>query len=384
MLLLCALFFLALAAHPFTTYPASLHLIRRMRKQTSFARATPDREPTFAILVPAYNEERIIRDKIENLLALQNSVRSCELLVYVDAATDRTAELLQPYAERITVVVGDIRRGKSHGLNVLVGRATADILVFSDANVILDAQALHRLGTHFSDPSVGCVSGHLKYGNGDESATAASGNMYWKLEERIRQLESDTVGIVGVDGSLFATRRSLHVVVPADIIDDFYVSMKILLNGHRVVRAPDAFAFERTGSDAHEEFGRKVRIACQAFNVHRLLWSEIRKARAGIVYAYVSHRLLKWLIAYNLVLAGVLALAWMLIEMNPLYVAIIAASTAGGFAAGWLLNLRPFPQIGSMLIAFAGVGWGVFRSLRGDRFQTWAPMTTARARADAR
>lgn len=383
MLFLCALLFLGLAAHPFTTYPASLALLRRFRKAVRPLANDQDRQPSFAILVPAYNEESVIVAKAENLLALQRTVDHCEILIYVDAASDRTVALLEPYRDRITVVVGEVRRGKSHGLNQLTRKTMADILVFTDANVMLDPHALRRIGAHFADPDVGCVCGHLKYGNGEESATAATGNLYWKIEERIRQLESDTIGIVGADGSLFATRRHLHPVVPPDIIDDFYVSMKILLGGHAVVRAPDALAYERTGSDGKEEFGRKVRIACQAFNVHRLLWDEIKAAPLGVFYAYVSHRLLKWLIIYDLAISGAFLVAGLSSLLSPAWVMLMVGGALGAFAVGWRLQLRPFPQLGSMMLSFAGVGWGVFRSLRGDRFQTWSPMGTARMRADA-
>lgn len=377
MLFLISAAFLLLAAHPFTTYPLSLLLWRRLRGPRPI-RPVPGAEPSFAILVPAYNEEAVILEKVENLLTLQASVARCELLIYVDGAADRTAALLEPYRDRIDVVVETVRRGKSHGLNLLVARTQADILVFSDANVILDPAALRRVGAAFADPEVGCVCGNLRYVNGGDSATAASGNLYWRLEEAIRGLESDTVGVVGADGSLFATRRRLHPHVPPDIIDDFYVALRILLAGHRVVQARDALAFERTGTVAGHEFRRKVRIACQAFNVHRLIWPAMRRARPGIAYAYLSHRLLKWLIIYNLAAAAGFALAGLLAVLPALWVAagLAAAFIAGGAALA--LDVPPARKLGAMLTAFAGAGWGVWRSIRGERFQTWQPMTDAR------
>ena len=132
---------------------------------------------------------------------------------------------------------------------------------------------------------------------------SSSGSLYWRIEEGIKQIESDAFSVIGADGSLFAVRRSAHVIVPDDIIDDFYVSMKVVINGLRVARAPEALAFERSATSTADEFHRKIRIACQAFNVHRLIWPEIRR-RPLLAYCYVSHRLLKWLIGYNLVLAG--------------------------------------------------------------------------------
>jgi cellulose synthase/poly-beta-1,6-N-acetylglucosamine synthase-like glycosyltransferase len=382
MALTLAVVFLLLAIHPFVTYPVTLYVARALMERHS-GRGTggltpPGALPSMAICVSAYNEESLIVAKAENLLALQKTVPACELLIYVDAATDRTVALLEAYRDRITIVVGNVRQGKSYGLNQLVARSTAEILVFTDANVMVDENALVEIGEQFSRPEVGCVCGHLKFRNAGESATAAAGNAYWRLEDVIRRLESDTFGIVGVDGSLFAARRELYPFVPPDIIDDFYVSMKVLLGGHKVVHAPEAFAFERLGSDAKEEFGRKVRIACQAFNVHRLLWTEICAAPPGVFYAYVSHRLLKWLIIYNL---GASALFILLAACAFLSPTTVAAAALGGclvMLLSWLLDLPPARQAASLILGFAGAGWGVVRSLRGDRFQVWNPIATAR------
>ena len=149
-------------------------------------------------------------------------------------------------------------------------------MVFTDANVMFAPDALPRLLRPFADPEVGCVCGHLVYTAPDGSPTAATGSLYWRLEERIKQLESRTGSVMGADGSIFAIRRALHRPPPRDIIDDMYVSLPMLCDGHRVVRAEDALAYEEIGLRPAEEFRRKVRIACQAFNVHRLLRPRLR------------------------------------------------------------------------------------------------------------
>ena len=387
MLWLFAVFFLFLAIHPFTTYPVTLLFLKRLRK-TPNAPALPDSGgaplPSAAFCVAAYNEESVIVAKVENMLRLATTVSSCQILVYVDAATDSTAELLEPYRDRIDVIAGRTRQGKSFGLKTLIERATADILVFTDANVILDEKALSELCRRFADPEVGCVCGHLVYGNGAESSTAAVGDLYWRLEEAIHQLESDTVGIVGADGSLFATRRSMHRPAPPDLVDDFYVSMRILLEGHKVVRAGDALAFERAGSNEGEEFDRRVRIACRAFNVHRELWSDICSARPGILYAYVSHKLLKWFIAYNLMAASLFGLAAAFAAFHSLQLGAVLVVVGLLAAALWRFDVSPSRQIGSMCFAFVGAALGVAKSMRGERFQTWNPIATARMAKRAR
>ncbi|MCX7304391.1 MAG: glycosyltransferase [Hyphomicrobiales bacterium] len=333
--------------------------------------------PSFAICVCAYNEERTIAEKARNMIALADTVPRCELFVYVDGGTDGTFERLQPFADRITVVAGEARRGKSHGMNVLVEKCTADIVVFSDANVELDRNALLELAPWFSDRSVGCVCGHLVYSNPDESAMASSGSLYWRVEEAIKQLESDAFNVIGADGSLFAIRRSAHHVVPDDIIDDFYVSMMVLIDGMRVVRAPTALAYEKSATNTYDEFRRKIRIACQAFNVHRLIWPRIWP-KPALAYCYVSHRLLKWLIGYNLLFAAIFLLGALLAIFPPAPVLTVVALLAGAFGALLALGFGPAQKMLAILLSFAGTSWGVWRSVRGDRFQTWTPTPSAR------
>ena len=361
------LVFLALAVHPFTTYPASLWLLARLRPRP--LAATGPRPATAALCVCAYNEERVIRDKALNMLAMQDAFPGLELLVYVDAGTDRTAEVLREFEGRIRTVIAPQRTGKSVGMNRLVAMTSADALVFSDANVMFDAHAIPRLLAPFADPAVGVVCGHLKYGVPENNATAATGSLYWRLEEQIKRMESATGSVMGADGSIFAVRRTAHRSPPSDLIDDMFVSLTALCDGARIVRADDAIAYEEQVSQASEEFRRKIRIGCQAFNVQRALWPRLRQLGGLDLYKYVSHKLLRWLVAYSLA-AGCTLVAVGLARLGGWQLLGMATIAAG----------IPFVsvQLRSILMAFLGTGLGVLRSLQGSRFQTWSPPASAR------
>lgn len=372
-----AIFFL-LAIHPFVTYPLSLAVIRKLSPPKPLNLGVDKTPPSFAVCMCAYNEERVIDAKLRNLLALREEMGGLEILVYVDAASDRTADILRGYEDRITLHVSPERHGKTHGMNLLVSRATASIVVFTDANVMLDIQALRRLARYFTDPTIGCVCGHLIYTNADSSVTAASGSLYWRLEEGIKKLEEATGSIMGADGSLFAIRRALHHPPPDHIIDDMYVSFQILCDGYRLVQADDVRAYEESVTSGREEFRRKVRIACQAFNVHRLLWPRLRRLDGLTLYKYVSHKLIRWLSIYFLALAG-LAFEGALLAAG---LEGIAAGLALGFglalALGHFASVKPFAQVADILAALLGAGLGVWQSLRGSRYQTWTPAASIR------
>lgn len=381
LLLTAAALLALLAAHPFTTYPLSLALLRRWRSGPHAATGPGgEASPAFSLLVCAHNEARVIEGKLANLQALLDRAPGrAEALVYVDGSTDETADRLRACADpRITAVISAVRTGKTAGLNRLVAMARGDILVLSDANVIVETDALARLARRFADPEVGLVCGHLRYVNDRAGATARNGAVYWRLEELIRQLESDTGGAIGADGSLYAVRRALWPAVPDDLIDDFYVPMTVSFKGSRVLRAGEVLAYERAAEDADDEFRRKVRIACQAFNVHRRLWPLIRRQPALDVYKYISHKLLKWLAGFHLAMATacLLAAAGLALDWQR---AAVAAVLAGLVAlVGRTLRLPPALAAWDALSMLAAVAVGVLRSFRGERFQTWQPAHSVR------
>ena len=378
-LLVAAAVFLALAFHPFTTYPLSLALLARLRPRPLAPDGIVDPATAcVALCVCAYNEAGVIRAKAENMLLMRLLVPNLRLHLYLDCPSDGTAAIAAEFAGRIDVVAATERHGKTHGMNLLVERADAEFVVFSDANVMFEPDAVVRLLAPFADPAVGCVCGQLIYTGADGSATAATGSLYWRLEERIKALEGATASIMGADGSIFAIRRALHQPPRPDLIDDMTVSLSILCGGHRIVRAGDAIAHEGLVSRPGEEFRRKVRIACQAFNVHRALWPRLRRLPPLALYMYLSHKLVRWFAGPLLGTGGLLLLAG-LVDAGRL--AVAAALVLCGMLGLAAALLRPSSLPGKLLdilFAFVATALGVWRSLRGERFQTWSPPASAR------
>jgi len=367
------------ACHPFVTYPWSLIALQALRPAK---RSRPDSIPvadlTCAICVCAYNEERGIARKVENLLALRAREAGLEILVYVDGASDRTAEILREYESQIDLHIATERRGKTYGMNLLASKARAPILIFTDANVLMDMECVRDFRRYFADPEIGCVCGNLVYTNDDASVTASSGSAYWRFEEAIKKLEMESGSMMGADGSVFAIRRSLHNPPPEHIIDDMYVSLMILCNGYRVIQANDAFAYEESVVSAGEEFRRKIRIACQAFNVHRLIWPHLRRLDGITLYKYVSHKLIRWFTIYLLAMSALAFDAALIVAGHARVAAALVICMAGALLLGLFSSMKPFAQIAGIISAFAGTGLGVWRSLRGERYQTWTPAASIR------
>jgi cellulose synthase/poly-beta-1,6-N-acetylglucosamine synthase-like glycosyltransferase len=378
-LLILGILCLLAACHPFITYPWSLIVLQALRPAKRLCSdGMSSVHLNCAICVCAYNEERTIARKVENLLALRAREPGLEILIYVDGAGDRTADILREYGAQIDLHIATERRGKTYGMNLLVSKARAPILIFTDANVLMDMDCVRDLRRYFADSEIGCVCGNLIYTNDGASVTAFSGSAYWRFEEALKKLEMESGSMMGADGSVFAIRRSLHKPPPEHIIDDMYVSLMILCSGYRVIQASDALAYEESVVSAREEFRRKIRIACQAFNVHRLIWPQLRKLDGITLYKYVSHKLIRWFTIYFLATAAV-AFDGALIVAGRTHVAVaLTVCVAAALLLGCISPMKPFAQIAGVMSAFASTGLGVWRSLRGERYQTWTPAASIR------
>ena len=326
----------------------------------------------------AYNEESVIVSKAESLLAMAERYGPATIHVYVDAPSDGTADLLKPYGDRIDLVISETRNGKTFGMNLLVERSASEILLFTDANVAHEPDLLGKLIAPLADPEIGCCSARLVYSNREDSATAATGAAYWATEEWIKRIESASIGLVGVDGAMFAMRRALHRLPPPYLIDDLYLSLLIMIRGSRVVSEPSAVVYERSAVEAGEEFTRKRRIACQAINVHRELWPELRQMPALRLYGYVSHRLIKWLTPFLLGMAAIflvtgatMALGWGV----PLALTIAAIILSIASAA----KIHLAQVVTTSLKSLAGVALGVCDAVvKNETYTVWNPAQSVR------
>jgi cellulose synthase/poly-beta-1,6-N-acetylglucosamine synthase-like glycosyltransferase len=371
--------FAALACHPFVTYPLSLLAVRAVAGAMPRRALADTRSLKVAVLCCAYNEATVIGAKLANARELAAADPSTRFLFYTDGCTDRTAELIAADGTA-QLIASERRQGKSHGMNLLAAAAgDVDVLVFTDANVRVDPGAIAAVRRAFADPAIGCVCGHLVYVNPEESATADAGARYWSFDEWLKRLETDTGSCVGADGSLFAIRRALFAPVPPDIIDDFFTSLSIWCAGWRVVIAPDLVAYERSSSSSREEFRRKIRIACRAFNCHRLLWPRLARLPAWDLYKYLSHKLMRW-VSGAWVALGAIALALALTAGGVPASIVLGGAALGGalLVGGASLRLAPIALLREALLAMAATVVGVACSLRGRRFQTWAQPETTR------
>lgn len=260
--------------------------------------------PACTLIIPAYNESDIIAAKLRNCLELNYPRERLEVVFVTDGSTDGSERLLAEYpvpAEmRLRVLHHPERRGKLAAVERAMPQVATPVTVFSDANALLNAQALVNLIKHFADPAIGAVAGEKRVSFGAAAGVEGVGEgIYWRYESLLKRLDASLYSVVGAAGELFSIRTALYESPPADtLIEDFYLSLRIAMRGHRVAYAPDAYATERPSATLAEEFKRKVRIAAGGIQAIVRLPGLLNPLRHGVLtFQYVSHRVLRWTLA---------------------------------------------------------------------------------------
>lgn len=321
-----ACFWLGLGAllHLYALYPSSLWLLARLRPRP--VREGPV-EPTLALVIPAYNEADCIAAKLGNSLGLDYPPERLQVLVASDGSTDGTDDIVRREAERIgggrIRLLSLPRRGKAHALNAAAAATDADVLVFTDANSELAADALRSLVAPFADPEVGGVCGAKRYRPSSGDATQVGEGIYWRLDQWQKRMETASGSIFAADGTLHAVRRELYVPLEnAAQADDIAISARVVLQGRRLVFAPGAVAFEDAPGSGGDELWRKVRVTNHSLRALLGLGSGLW-TRGLYSYKVLSHKLLRHL---SPLFAGMLGVSSALLAgRSPLAAAVLAA-----------------------------------------------------------
>jgi cellulose synthase/poly-beta-1,6-N-acetylglucosamine synthase-like glycosyltransferase len=250
---------LAVCVYVYFGYPALLWVLSRLRTRPVLEGEV---YPLATFIIPAYNEERNIRAKLENTLGLDYPPNRIEVLVVSNGSTDGTNEIVRQWSDRRVELIALERPGKMEALNEGARRAAGDILIFTDADFLLDPHTLRELARKFNDPEVGGVCGARKSGVQREGdATGEGEGLYGRWDKWQKVRESRIGSVFAADGLLYAIRRELYVPVtdPAQA-DDIAISTQIPLQGYRLLFEPHATAWEHATVEAAGEFRRKVRV----------------------------------------------------------------------------------------------------------------------------
>lgn len=358
-------------------YPLIVRLLARVAG-TAITRAQI--RPTVTIVIAAYNEEKGIGAKLDNVNSLIYPPGLVDFIVASDASSDGSDAIVRAYdSAHVRLLRVEGRLGKTACQNVAVEAATGDIVVFTDATTRIEPRALIALVENFADPSVGCAAGLLVYETKGQNVTAQGGAAYWSYELGLRRAESAFGSLVGVSGCLYAVRRSEYRPIPSDLISDFVIAMRLREQGLRTVLEPAALCFEETLDQTRQELAMRVRVAVRSINAlvaERRLLNPRHYGR----YAWQlwSHKLLRY--ASPLFWLGALG-ASIVLAAHPLYLGLFMAQLLLILAgvAGFILHANA-KRPGTLtmpyyfLLTNAASFLAILRYLRGDRIVTWKPI----------
>lgn len=366
----------ALCAYIYVGYPLLIWMLSRVSRRRI---ATGPARPSMTLILPVYNEQDVLAEKLENALALDYDA-PLEILVVNDGSTDRSAAIAGSFAGRGVRFVDLARGGKAAALNAAAREARHDVLVFSDANAMLERDALLRLAENFADPEVGGVCGNKKYRvRRGSDVTEVGENLYWRYDKWQKQLESRLGSIFAADGTLYAIRRALYVPIgdPAQA-DDIAISAHVVLQGFRLVYEPLAVAWEDAPAEGADEFLRKIRVTNHSvralLNLGAALWTS-----GFYSVELVSHKLLRHLAPFFLIALLVSSAA--LAPTAPVFAAFAALQLVFYVVAmcGYALRHRRVGQLRLLTVPYyfslvnAAALLGVISILRGTRLHAWQP-----------
>lgn len=281
-------------------YPISLKFINQFIKKQINKDYTY--KPTVTIMIVAHNEEKVIEEKLNNVLLIDYPNDKIDILVSSDNSTDCTNEIVNQFIAKhqnrnIRLCEVEKRMGKTNAQNEAAKFVTSEILIMTDANAMLEKKSINELVAAFSSEDIVYVTGKLIYINECESWTSNSESNYWNLDLFMRDVESRMQTITAGNGALYACRtKDYHDFNPIECHDSS-MPLYYALNKKRAVFNPDAIAYEKAGENEEDEFRRKVRMnrgilknilpKLSILNVFKYRW---------FTYFYLGHRTCRYLL----------------------------------------------------------------------------------------
>lgn len=368
-----AALFYAYIGYPLLVYLAS-RLFPKNTKREDF-------EPTVSVIITAYNEERDIRDKLENTLSIDYPKDKLEIIVASDCSNDATDDIVREFEDKGVTLYRQIERhGKTAAQNMAVEKATGEIVLFSDATTMYQPNVLRAMLPNFADEKIGCVAGKLIYVDESNSGVGKGAKNYWSYETFLKENESRACSLIGASGCLYSIRKSAYQPMYPEACSDFLIATVMYRQGLRTVYEPEAVCTEETNRQAEKEMRMRVRVISQTFTD---LWRnrDMLNPFKSSFYAVelISHKLLRYAVPVFLTL--VFLASGFLAFYQTFFVVVFAMQIAFyAFAfLGWLLeknNLKVGALALPLYFVLANLASlvGFYKFLRGERYARWEPI----------
>jgi cellulose synthase/poly-beta-1,6-N-acetylglucosamine synthase-like glycosyltransferase len=361
-----------LFVYSYTIYPLLLAIFAKFFGK-SVKRKYDIEFPFVAFIVPVYNEEKIIKQKIENILSLDYPNDRLTIWIGSDCSTDKTHEIVNTFKDsRIKLWIAEKRGGKTEVINKLTPSLNADILVFTDANTMHKKDSLKKMIGWFADSKVGGVAGHIEHvfnrNNIEEK-------IYRNFESLQKSLESKLHSTISAFGGFYSIRKEVFSSIKYNAYsnDDVLIPMNVIRKGFRMIFDKEAVSYEDSTDNIKNEFSRRVRIGAGNFQAFSWLLDFLNPLKGWPWFCYVSHKVTRWFSPFFLILAFLSC--FLLVVLNgPIlyhvifYLACLILILSLLYLVLPLFFIRPFFYFLSMHLALF---LGFFRFLGGIKSAAW-------------
>jgi cellulose synthase/poly-beta-1,6-N-acetylglucosamine synthase-like glycosyltransferase len=290
----------ALIAYTYVGYPIWL-LMRGYWTPRPVRRGHEEFSVTAVMVVR--NEEAVLARKLMNLLSLDYPQERFDMIGVSDGSTDGTPAIIGKFAQsrRVRALIKQEPQGKAAGLNDAMQMVTGEVVLFTDARQQIECGGLRCLIENFADTEIGAASGELMLGDPSTGEAGMGMGTYWRIEKKVRELESASGSVVGATGAIYCARRSLIESLPAGtILDDVLLPLQIACKGARVIFDSRARAWDSPDLGQRREFTRKVRTLSGNYQLLQLApW--VLSAKNPIRFEFISHKLLRLAVPFALV-----------------------------------------------------------------------------------
>lgn len=322
-------FCVACMFHSYVLYPLLLQWLAKNKQQNQLVYRPSDAElPFLYIVFAAYNEERILRQKLESVFATQYPLSKVKVVVGSDNSSDGTNAILTEFAARHTQLSWVNFPGRT-GKSGIVNQLVADIekqyqpgadsaYIFTDANVLFTPATLFELAKHFRNPAIGQVGANILNRGMQADGISVQEEAYIQRENRMKYWEGLNWGtMMGAFGACYAMRCNLWTPIPkAFLMEDFYLSLHVLQTGSKAIFEMQAVCYEDVSNEMQEEYKRKTRIQAGNWQNLGVYWPLLLKPGA-LSFSFFSHKVLRWL--GPVFIAGAYCSNLALIAYSPFY-----------------------------------------------------------------
>lgn len=377
------LFFMSvlLIFYSYVLFPVLLALLTWRKKAATAIKS--NREYKVSILISVYNEEGIIGDKLESILKLDYPIGNIEVLIGSDASDDKTNQIVRSYSEKhpnIRLYEFNERRGKPAVINDLVALSGNDIIVLTDANVLFEKGVIWGLVAHFADERVGLVGSNILNVGTTNHGISVQEMSYIERENLIKYREGLLWGcMMGPFGGCYAIRRALFEKVPEGfLVDDFYISMKVLEKGYRCINDLESICYEDVPDDIYQEYKRKARISSGNFQNLKVFRKFLLKPYTGAGFCFISHKFLRWMTPFLIVISFISLCILSFYDSRFLFllvgeILLLASPLIDNIARRAGIHLRVLRFVAYFSFMNLALLRGFFRYLGGIDSGVWVP-----------